>query len=169
LIAQSRPVEIPHAGVGIQGQIDRIDLSGDERRARLIDYKTGRLQPGMDMDKVIVNGGAELQRCLYAFAVRTLLGPAVRVDASLLYPRAPEGEPAHFPLADVDAALERLARAIAIARTSIENGLALPDTDAGEKFNDFSFALPTNAGYLPRKRDSAERRLGDAVTIWEAV
>ena len=162
----SRPVEIPNTGVIIQGQIDRLDLSGDDRRARVIDYKTGRLNK--EMAEVVVNGGSELQRCLYAFAVRTLLGRKVDVEASLLYPRAPEGEQALFPLDDVDAALDLLAGAIAIARTNVENGLALPGIDAADDYNDFAFALPANASYLPRKRPLADQQMGDATKIWEA-
>jgi PD-(D/E)XK nuclease superfamily len=162
----SSPVEIPKTGIIIQGYIDRLDLSDDARRARVIDYKTGRMNNGMA--DVVVNGGSELQRCLYAFAVRTLLGPRIDVEASLLYPRAPEGEQALFPLNDVDAALDLLANAIAIARTNLENGIALPGIDAGDGYNDFAFALPASASYLPRKRPSADRRLGDATKIWEA-
>jgi hypothetical protein len=163
----SRPVEIPKTGVIIQGHIDRLDLSGDNRRARVIDYKTGRLNN--DMAEVVVKGGSELQRCLYAFAVRTLLGPKIDVEASLLYPRALDGEQALFPLEDVDAALELLAGAIAIARTNVENGLALPGTDAADSYNEFAFALPANAGYLPRKRPFADRHMGNATKIWDAV
>jgi PD-(D/E)XK nuclease superfamily len=155
------------AVVATESLLDRLDLSGDSRRARVIDYKTGRLNN--DMAEVVVKGGSELQRCLYAFAVRTLLGPKIDVEASLLYPRAPEGEQALFPLDDVDAALELLAGAIAIARTNVENGLALPGTDAADGYNDFAFALPANAGYLPRKRPFAERHMGNATKIWEAV
>jgi len=162
----SSPVEIPKAGIIIQGHIDRLDLSGDYRRARVIDYKTGGLNK--KMAEVVVQGGNELQRCLYAFAVRTLLGHAVDVEASLLYPRAPEGEQAIFPLKNVDSALNLLADAIAIARTNFEKGLTLPGIDAGHEYNDFAFALPANAGYLPRKRPFLDRHLGDATKIWEA-
>lgn len=162
----SRTVEIPTTGLVIRGQIDRLDLSGDRRRARVIDYKTGRLQK--KMADVVIAGGSELQRCLYAFAVRTLLGPDVDVEASLLYPRASDGEQALFPLADVNAVLDLLADAIAIARKSVEDGLALPGIDAGDDYNDFAFALPANAAYLSRKRPFAEQRLGEATKIWES-
>jgi hypothetical protein len=160
------PVEIPKAGVIIQGQIDRLDLSGDYHRARVIDYKTGGLNK--KMADVVVKGGSELQRCIYAFAVRTLLGREVDVEASLLYPRAPEGEQALFPLNDVDAALNLLADAVMIARANFEKGLALPGIDAGDARNDFAFVLPANATYLARKRPFADRHLGDAIKIWEA-
>ena len=113
----SRQVEIPGTGIVIQGQIDRLDLSGDDRRARVIDYKTG----GLNMADVVVKGGAELQRCLYAFAVRTLLGQEIDVESSLLFPRAPEGEQALFSLPDVGATLDLLAGAIAMTPTAIEN------------------------------------------------
>ena len=162
----SSSVEIPKTGIIIQGQIDRLDLSGDGRRARVIDYKTGRLDK--KMADVVVKGGSELQRCLYAFAVRTLLGRNVDVEASLLFPRTPEGEQALFPLHDVDSALDLLADAIAIARTNVEKGVALPGIDAGDKHNDLAFALPANANYLPRKRPFADQKMGDATKIWEA-
>ena len=162
----SHLVEIPKTGIVIQGHIDRLDLSGDESSARVIDYKTGRLKKGRA--DIVVDGGKELQRCLYAFAVRTLLGHKVDVEASLLYPRAPDGEQALFTLSNVDAALELLATAIATARTSLEKGVALPGIDAGEDHNDFAFALPANENYLSRKRPLADQHLGDAIKIWEA-
>jgi PD-(D/E)XK nuclease superfamily len=162
----SSPVEIPKAGIKIQGQIDRLDLSANYHQARVIDYKTGGLNK--KMADVVVKGGSELQRCLYAFAVRTLLGREVDVEASLLYPSAPEHEQALFPLNDVNAALDLLADAITIARTNVEKGLALPGVDTGDTYNEFAFALPASASYLPRKQASAERHMGDATKIWEA-
>ncbi len=134
-------------------------------RARVIDYKTGRLD--RDMADVVVKGGSELQRCLYAFAVKNLLGAKVEVEAALLYPIAGQNEEALFPLHDVDAMLARLGTAINHARNNIAGGLALPGIDANNQFNDFAFAFPASPGYLPRKMPLAYERLGDAVTIWE--
>ena len=54
-----------------------------------------------------------------------------------------------------------------LARTNLEGGLALPGKDAGDEYNDFAFALPANPGYLPRKRPLADRRMGDAIKIWD--
>jgi hypothetical protein len=162
----SQRVEIPNTGIVIQGQIDRLDLSTDSGHARVIDYKTGRYNKAMK--EIAVNGGSELQRCLYAFAVRSLLGQTIDVQASLLYPRAPDGEESLFPLAELDATLDLLAGAIAIARTNIENGLALPGIDAGNTYNDFAFALPATVTYLNRKLPLAEQRMGQASKIWDA-
>jgi hypothetical protein len=160
-------VEIPGTGMRIQGYIDRLDLAGDGTRARVIDYKTGRLRN--NMAQVVLDGGKELQRCLYAFAVRTLIGPRVKVEASLLYPRAEEGEQALFPLPDVDAALAQLATALAIARKNMVSGIIAPGADAGDMFNDFAFALPASPSYVDRKSDPARERLGKAVEIWDAA
>ena len=160
-------VEIPGTGMTIQGHIDRLDLAGDGTRARVIDYKTGRLRN--NMAQVVLDGGKELQRCLYAFAVKTLIGPRVKVEASLLYPRAQQGEQALFPLPDVDAALAQLATALAIARKNMINGIVAPGADAGDMFNDFAFALPASPSYVDRKSEPARERLGKAVEIWDAA
>ena len=66
-------VEIAGAGFGIAGYIDRLDISADGRRALVRDYKTGRVP----RDDIVLDGGKELQRCLYAFAVKALLGEEV--------------------------------------------------------------------------------------------
>ena len=161
-----RKVEIPGAGVFIQGYIDRLDLSGDGSRARVIDYKTGRLKA--KMAEVVIAGGGELQRCLYAFAVKTLLGPDVEVEAALLYPAATGSEQKLFPLPEVELTLGHLASAIDLARCNIEAGLALPGIDASDAYNDLVFALPGSASYLPRKLALAEQRLGAAANVWEA-
>lgn len=162
----SRKVEIPGAGVFIQGHIDRLDLSCDGSCARVIDYKTGKLKA--KMAEVVIAGGSELQRCLHAFAVTTLLGPDVKVNSALLYPAATEGDQMLFPLQEVEATLGRLASAINLARCNIEEGLSLPGIDAGDANNDLGFALPASASYLTRKLALAKQRLGAAAEIWEA-
>lgn len=162
----TRRVEIPGAGVFIQGNIDRLDLAADSSHARVIDYKTGKLQ--VRMADVTINGGAELQRCLYAFAVKALIGRNIMVDAALLYPRVVDNGQALFPLTDVDGLLTQLATAIGLARLNVEAGLTLPGIGAADKYNDFAFMLPAGAGYLPRKRALAAETLGQATMIWEA-
>ena len=161
-----RKVEIPGAGIFIQGHIDRLDLSGDGTRARVIDYKTGQLRA--KMAEVVIKGGSELQRCLYAFAVKTLIGQDVDVDAALLYPAALDGVQKLFPLQDIEATIGQLTSAIALARQNIEAGLALPGIDAADDYNDLAFALPGPASYLPRKMALAKERLGEAANVWEA-
>jgi RecB family exonuclease len=162
----AQPIEIPGTGVTITGYIDRLDIAGDHRTVRVIDYKTGRLSN--KPEEIRLNGGRELQRCLYAFAVKTLLGQSARVQAALLYPGV-AGEAGLYPLTELDQALDVLAGAISTARSGLEAGVALPGKDAGGIYNDLAFALPANAasGYLARKELLITGRLGDATKIWE--
>ncbi|ABE37276.1 conserved hypothetical protein [Rhodopseudomonas palustris BisB5] len=161
-----KTVEIPGTGLLIDGKIDRLDLAGDRSKARVLDYKTGKLD--RKMAEKVIDGGRELQRCLYAFAVRTLVEAGVGVEAALFYPNAPEGEQAVFPLTDaaLEAALAKVTQAVSLSRDALLAGAAVPGEDAADKYNDLRFALPANAGYLPRKKLPAIDRLGQAAAVW---
>ncbi|SSC67559.1 MULTISPECIES: PD-(D/E)XK nuclease family protein [Hyphomicrobiales] len=155
------PVTIPDTGFNIAGYIDRLDISGDGKRALVRDYKTGRPPRG----DIRLNGGRELQRCLYAFAVKALLGDDVAISASLLYPR----EPVDLQLDDPEAVLTEITGYLRAARTSLAGGAALPGPDTGGDYDDLAFALPANAGatYCKRKLPAATERLGEVARIWE--
>ncbi len=158
----SVPVTIPDAGFDIAGYIDRLDIAGDGKRALVRDYKTGRLPQG----DIRLNGGRELQRCLYAFAVKALLGDDVAISASLLYPR----EPVDLRLDDPEAVLSEITGYLRAARISFTGGAALPGPDAGGNYDDLAFALPANASaaYCKRKLPAATERLGTFAQVWEA-
>ena len=155
-------VEIAGAGFAIAGYIDRLDISADGRRALVRDYKTGRVP----RDDIVLDGGKELQRCLYAFAVKALLGDEVSVAASLLYPH----EDRDLRLDDPDVVLDTLTGHLRAARASLAAGRAVMGADTGEKYDDLAFALPANAGavYRVRKEAAANERLGDATRVWDA-
>lgn len=156
------PVDIPGAGFQVKGYIDRLDVSGDGKIALVRDYKTGR----PPKDSIRLDGGRELQRCLYAFAVRQLLGEDVEISASLLYPR----EPLDLRLDDPDDALTEVTGYLRSARESLAGGAALPGPDTGADYDAFAFALPANAGatYCKRKKPAVSDRMGDATLVWEA-
>ena len=156
------PVTIPDTDFNIRGYIDRLDISGDGKSALVRDYKTGR-PPSPDIQ---LDGGSELQRCLYAFAVKALLGDDVAISASLLYLRLP----INYKLMAPDATLEEISSYLRAARVNLTSGAALPGPDTGSKYDDFDFALPANAGaaYCKRKLPSATERLGEAAQIWKA-
>ena len=158
----SVPVTIPDTGFSIAGYIDRLDISGDGKRALVRDYKTGRPPRG----DIRLNGGRELQRCLYAFAVKALLGNDVVISASLLYPR----EPLDLQLDDPEAVLAEITGYLRAARASLAGGAALPGPDTGGDYDDLAFALPANASatYCKRKMPAATERLGDVAQVWEA-
>ena len=155
-------VEIPGAGFRIGGYIDRLDISVDNLHALVRDYKTGRAPK----KEIVLNGGRELQRCLYAFAVKALLGDRVNIDASLHYLR----DDVDLRLEDPDATLEELAGYLQAARTALTAGSAVIGPDTGGDYDDLAFALPANAGatYRLRKEAAARELLGDATLAWEA-
>lgn len=155
------PVIIPDTGFRIAGYIDRLDISGDGSRALVRDYKTGKVPKS----NIRLNGGRELQRCLYAFAVKALLGDQVAISASLLYPR----EPLDLQLDDPEAVLAEITGYLGAARMALASGAALPGPDTGGDYDDLAFALPANAGatYCKRKQAAATERLGEMAQVWE--
>lgn len=156
------PVEIPDTGFRISGYIDRLDISGDGRQALVRDYKTGRLP----RDAIVIDGGKELQRCLYAFAVRALLGDGIEIAASLLYLR----DRVDLQLDDPAATLGEISGYLQAARANLRGGRALMGPDTGGTYDDLAFALPANVtnGYRRRKEVVVNERLGEAVWVWEA-
>jgi hypothetical protein len=155
-------VEIPGAGFRISGYIDRLDISGDGRRALVRDYKTGRPPKA----NITLDGGKELQRCLYAFAVKAMLGEDVTINASLLYPR----DGIDLRLEDPEATLIDVAGYLRAARANLLSGGGVIGADTGGAYDDLAFALPANAGaaYCKRKIAAAIERLGAAAQVWEA-
>ncbi|WP_377830847.1 PD-(D/E)XK nuclease family protein (plasmid) [Bradyrhizobium lupini] len=155
-------VEIPGTGFRIAGYIDRLDISGDGRCALVRDYKTGR----KPKDSIILDGGKELQRCLYAFAVKAMLGDDVTVSASLLYPR----DEVDLRLEDPEGTLVEVVGYLRAAHANLLAGGAVLGADTGGTYDDLAFALPANSGaaYCKRKIAAATERLGAAAQVWEA-
>ena len=155
-------VEIPGAGFRIAGYIDRLDIAGDGQRALVRDYKTGRTPK----TGIVLDGGKELQRCLYAFAVKALLGDDVEISASLLYLR----DEVDLRLTDPEATLVEIAAHLREARANLLSGGSVVGIDTGGAYDEFAFALPANAGaaYCKRKSAAATARIGAAAQVWEA-
>ena len=155
------PVVIPGTAFQIGGYIDRLDLAADRSQASVRDYKTGK----SPKKPIRLAGGSELQRCLYAFAVKALLGKGVTVSASLLYPR----DDKDLPLDDPEAAMTDLTTYLRAAGASFAGGMALPGPDTASAFDDLLFALPANAGatYCQRKGPAVLARLVDVAPLWE--
>lgn len=156
------PVPVADTGFFINGYIDRLDLSANGRQAWVYDYKTGRAAG----EGTVLKGGAELQRCLYAFAVQALLGPDVQVEATLLYLR----DESALRLDDPRQALADLTICLRAARRTTLAGHALIGPDTGGDYDDMRLALPAGlAAYRSRKEAQANRILGDdAIAVWDA-
>lgn len=155
------PVVIEGTGLRIRGGIDRLDISADGSEARVTDYKTGKAAAP------VLAGGSELQRCLYACAVRALLDGDPAVDARLLYLRDEGGL---APLDDPRSTLATLAAYLEDGRRHALAGHALPGPEAANWASDaLTFAFPANAknGYLGLKREAAAERLAPLPELWE--
>ncbi|WP_312183433.1 PD-(D/E)XK nuclease family protein [Massilia timonae] len=157
------PVPIPGTGLAMRGYIDRLALSSDRSLAYVVDYKTGKeLKEG-----TVLDGGAELQRSLYALAVRSMLGEGTEVHASLLYLYSQK----ELVLSKPEVILEDLAGYLSLARTNLEAGRAVVGPDAGGAYDDFALLLPAQAQamYWKRKRDAVAQTLGEAAAVWEVT
>jgi RecB family exonuclease len=156
------PEVIPGTDLKFGGSIDRLDLAANARTARVTDYKSGR----PPTKEPVLKGGAELQRCLYAFAVRSLLPSVSSVSSRLLYVKA--GENGLCPLADLDTSLSQLAAFTAAAVRLAVAGNLLPGPAAVDAFNDLAFALPGGAreSYFDLKSPLIAARLADLAPLW---
>jgi hypothetical protein len=136
-------VQVLLAGTPLRlvGRIDRLDLAKSGSVARITDYKTGR--PPADVDAIIMDGGRELQRVLYATAVKQLVPDVGRVVARLLYLGSTVD--AH-PLQgdELDQAMGDLGRHASAAIMELLKGRAFPGPDAFDKFSRFRLALPAD-------------------------
>lgn len=158
-------VIIPSADVRIRGSIDRVDFNTARNGVRLSDYKTGTKPP--NAEAIVLGGGAELQRVLYALAARQLIPNNPRVIARLVY--LGDDEPHEYRLADVDQAIEDVGAHIAAAQDLLRRGVALPGPNAGEDWNEFRLALPAMPPtYFQIKQNAFIRAFGDFARVWSA-
>lgn len=157
------PVIIGGTGIAIGGAIDRLDLSSDNSQARVTDYKSGKLRGKKSPQ---LKGGAELQRCLYAYAVRALLATRPQVEARLLYPRS-NGQV--LELEQPQATLDKLSAFLTAAVASFKAGQALPGPAAQEEWYDLAFALPGGAkeSYLDNKMPLVAQALSAIGPLWD--
>lgn len=155
-------VSIPGTEIEIGGSIDRLDLAGDRLKARVTDYKSGRLRGRPPQLK----GGAELQRCLYAYAVKALIAEGPEVEATLLYPRR-DGR--GLPLENPEDTLTKLTGFLTAASASFKAGNALPGPAAEEQWYDLAFALPGGASesYLATMKPLVAQKLAAIAPLWD--
>jgi hypothetical protein len=158
------PVAIPGTTVTIGGAIDRLDLSSTGEIARVTDYKSGK-SPGKK--PLVLKGGAELQRCLYAYAVRSLVPSVNDIQTRLLFPRAEKER--LYELADPAAVLTNLAGFVNAAQRYATAGNVLPGAGAQDDYHDLAFALPGGAKerYFELKSSLISDRLADLSPLWE--
>lgn len=145
-------------------RIDRLDISGDNTKVRVIDYKSGKTPK--DLPGLVFKGGDEVQRPIYYSVIKTLVKEATDIEVGLLYP----GTNDYAPLNDLEQRVSELTVFINEACKYLLGGFAVPGPATGDTFNKLVFALPANAkaAYLPRSVQTATERLPNLSTLWSA-
>jgi hypothetical protein len=157
------PVTIPDTAIRIQGAIDRLDLRTASHAVRVTDYKTGK--PPQAPERIVIGGGAELQRSLYALACRQLLPDIRHIMARLAYLSDP---PLMVRLDDLDGALAKISEFVSVGCALLGSGTALPGRDADSATNDLRLAMPASPGYLRRKAAKFAQAAGRLSSFWDA-
>ena len=158
-------VTIDGTGVRIRGSIDRLDHNVSLNAVRVSDYKTGA-EPAK-AGQIVLAGGRELQRVLYALAARQLMPDNPRVVARLIYLRG--DRPNAYKLADIDAAIAETTAHVNVARDLLTRGVSLAGPDAREATNAFRLALPAAAAsYFAIKQAAFAQRFGQFARVWSS-
>ncbi len=157
------PIEVPGTPIRIRGTIDRLDLRSAGVAVRVTDYKTG--QRPKNVNGIVIAGGQELQRALYALACRQLLSGPPRVVARLVYLI---DEPLVLPLQNLDDALAQISEFVGLACATLQRGVAVPGPDVYLPCNDLRLALPASPGYERRKRAEIAKAASPLSNFWRA-
>jgi hypothetical protein len=147
-------VPIEGTGLVFGGRMDRLDIRAAGDGARITDYKS--IKPPPKHQRITLGQGRELQRVLYAIAVRVLLPEVGTVVARLIYLA---DDPATFELKgdELDDAIVQAIGYLSAATTILRSGRIAPRWEKDALYDDMRLALPADReSYLRRK--SAEFR-----------
>jgi hypothetical protein len=159
-----RDIIVGETKLRLSGRMDRVDLGQTGERIRISDYKTGAT-PKVDAGLVLA-GGRELQRVVYAIAVRQLLPEITRVIARLIF----LGETAtSFELKgeELENACKGAEQFLDIACDLVRKGCACPGPDAHDDYYDLRVALPADLEGYFRRKGTAFKEAGRALSaLW---
>ncbi|MER9349970.1 PD-(D/E)XK nuclease family protein [Mesorhizobium sp. M0227] len=147
---EDQEVLIGRFGMLLQGRIDRVDVKSDRRGVRMSDYKTGKTP--RDLRDVILGGGAEVQRALYAVTIKQLIPEVSTIISRLVYLDTME-PPARLEGDVLEQAEETLLRFIDIAVEGLRAGIAYPGPDAFAGYNQLRIALPAALDRYQGRKD----------------
>ncbi len=146
--------------VTFSGKIDRIDLSGDDTGARVIDYKTGAARTG---GRKVLDGGRRLQLPVYMMAASRLLEkthPEALVDSAQYLYVGGSGGPGRMKLTreQLEGAMGDLATVVALVVRGIASGMFFsPPGDPGCSYCDYADACGSTATALSAMKSGDPR------------
>lgn len=156
-------VGIGDTGLRFGGRMDRVDIRSDRSSVGISDYKSGAAPK--NADRIVLSQGRELQRVLYALAVRQLV-PDSTVVARLVYLKD-ESSPISLRGGALDAAIGETVAFVETARRLVEAGSAFPGPDAKDEYNDMRLAHPADLdGYLQNKQAAFATASRDLSRLW---
>jgi RecB family exonuclease len=142
-ISTEDPVSLKLAGktVNLKGRIDRIDLTKDGKRARVRDYKTGKVFAKAND----FQGGTTLQLPLYLYAARQLLGrlhKGIEVESAEYY-SLKDGKRVGFEGSELEAKEAKLQEILKTIAGSIEDGVFIAVPNDRCRYCEFKIACGT--------------------------
>jgi hypothetical protein len=159
----AKEVGIGDTGLRFRGRMDRVDIRSDRKGVRISDYKSGAAPK--NPDRIVLSQGSELQRVLYALAVRQLV-PDSAVVARLVYLKD-DSPPIALRGGALDAAIGDTIAFVEVARRLVEAGLAFPGPDAKDKYNDMRLAHPADLdAYLQNKQAAFATASRELSRLW---
>lgn len=158
-----RLVRVGETAVSIKGRIDRLDLTPTGGTARITDYKTGH-PPAKQ--RFVLAGGRELQRVVYAMAIKQLLPSLSSVQSRLIYSRDP-GRDATLDGQELERAEAKLVRYVTAAQTMLQSGVAVPGNAVRDKHYELRLALPADYSvYVQKKQGVFAQRNRSISDLW---
>jgi PD-(D/E)XK nuclease superfamily len=157
-------VLIGEARLRVGGRIDRIDLAVNGAAVRITDYKTG--DAPSNISDIVIAGGKELQRVVYAMAAQQLRPEATAIVSRLVFLGA-DSTSYQLKGPSIHAAASDLSRYVDIAVALLRSGSACPGPDAQDPYSDLRLALPADLNrYLERKATAFGRMRGELSSLW---
>lgn len=160
----AQAVFIPGTDLHFGGRVDRLDLRAGEDAARITDYKSGHA--AKNASSLILDRGRELQRVLYAMAVRQLL-PECRMIVSRLVYLAGETEPVSLTGDVLEQAMQNVEGYVLHARDHVRAHRTVAGDDVREPYYDMGLALPADRdSYLRRKQQVFAEANDHLAALW---
>ena len=158
------PVPVPGTDLVFGGSIDRLDIRADGA-VQVTDYKTGKVPK--KHGTMVLDGGRELQRVLYALAARTLLPEVRSTRARLAFLQS---DPADLAvLHNVEDAIASTSSHLRAAAKSLLEGVSLPGPDTEDEWSARLLALPAaGSGYSNLKRAAFSKAFHHLRQAWLA-